>query len=105
MARLLVYLNDGDLAAMRKLRDLAKPGGTMLLTIPVGRDAVFAPLHRVYGEERLPRLLEGWAIEEQEFWVKQADGCWAQVRRSDALALRPQAMLYGLGLFVLKPRA
>ena len=94
---------DGDLEAMRKLHDLAEPGGKMLLTIPVGRDAVFAPLHRVYGEERLPRLLEEWAIEEQEYWVKQADGRWAQVERSDALARQTQTMLHGLGLFVLKP--
>lgn len=98
-------LPDGDREAMRKLHDLAKPAGKMLLTIPVGRDAVFAPLHRVYGEERLPRLLEGWAIEKQEFWVRQADGRWAQVERSDALALQPQATLYGLGLFVLKPQS
>lgn len=92
---------DGDLEAMRKLRDLIRPGGKMLLTIPVGRDEVFAPLHRVYGEERLPRLLEGWTIEEQEYWVKQADERWAQVGRSEALALQPKSMFYGLGLFVL----
>ena len=91
---------DGDLEAMRKLRDLAKPGGTMLMTIPVGRDVVFAPMHRVYGTERLPRLVEGWTVEEQGYWIKQADGRWVQVERSEALALQPQAMLYGLGLFV-----
>ena len=39
---------NGDLEAMARLRELMKPGGVMLLTIPVGRDAVFAPLCRVY---------------------------------------------------------
>src|SRR5207245_201498 len=40
---------DGDLAAMTRLRRWLKPGGVMLLTVPVGHDAVFAPLTRVYG--------------------------------------------------------
>lgn len=93
---------DGDLEVMRKLRDLAEPGGTMLMTVPVGRDAVFMPLHRVYGEGRLPRLLEGWTVEEQEYWIKQADGRWVQVERSEALALQPSTIWYGLGLFVLR---
>lgn len=94
---------DGDLQAMRKLLDLAQPDGKMLLTIPVGRDAVFAPLHRIYGEERLPRLLEGWRIDEEEYWLKQADGRWTRVERPKGLSYRPQPRLYGLGLFVLSP--
>ncbi len=44
---------DGDLEAMVRLRSLMKPGSMMLLTVPIGCDAVFAPLHRVYGPERL----------------------------------------------------
>jgi len=56
----------------------------------------------VYGEGRLPRLLEGWTVEEQEYWIKQADGRWVQVERSEALALQPSTIWYGLGLFVLR---
>src|SRR3954471_16407543 len=47
---------EGDIEAMRRMRGLLSPGGRMILTIPVGRDGVFAPQHRVYGPERLPRL-------------------------------------------------
>ena len=96
---------DGDLDAMSRLSDLARPGARMVMTIPVGQDAVFAPLHRVYGPQRLPRLLAGWTVEDQEFWVEQADGRWAQVERSEALSLPPKAMSYGVGLFVLRQGA
>ncbi|MFZ8804427.1 MAG: class I SAM-dependent methyltransferase, partial [Candidatus Calescibacterium sp.] len=43
---------DGDIEAMKILKIILKPGGKMLLTIPVGQDNVFKPLHRVYGKER-----------------------------------------------------
>src|SRR3990172_11938288 len=42
---------NGDLKAMRLLRTLLKPGGRMLLTIPVGQDQVCRPYHRIYGAE------------------------------------------------------
>jgi 2-polyprenyl-3-methyl-5-hydroxy-6-metoxy-1,4-benzoquinol methylase len=38
---------DGDLLAMSKMAGLLKPGGDMVLSIPVGRDAVYAPWHGV----------------------------------------------------------
>jgi hypothetical protein len=75
-------------------------GGRHILTIPVGRDLIAAPQHRVYGEERLPRLLEHYEIAEQQFWRK--DGAhWRQCERSDALATEGSASFYSLGLFVL----
>jgi 2-polyprenyl-3-methyl-5-hydroxy-6-metoxy-1,4-benzoquinol methylase len=45
--------SEGDLKAMRRLLELLKPGGHMILTIPMGKDAVFEPLCRIYGETRL----------------------------------------------------
>lgn len=100
---------DGDLEAMRRLWDLMKPGGLMLLTIPVGRDAVFAPLCRVYGRERLPRLLDGYVVEKEAFWVKDQENRWVQTDRETALDFEasagswdPLQNVYGLGCFVLR---
>ena len=42
--------------------------------------------------------------EPEEFWVEQAGNRWIRVERSDALAVQPKAMSYGLGLFVLEPK-
>lgn len=96
---------DGDIEAMAKLRKLLKPGGRMLLTIPVGRDAVFSPFHRVYGEERLPSLMAGYAVEREEYWAKDHRNKWILAERSAALSQRASRDLYGLGCFVLLPQA
>ncbi len=93
--------SDGDIEAMAILKNLLKPGKVMLLTIPVGRDRVFNPLHRVYGQDRLPKLLEGWKIQKNEFWVKNSLNRWIAVEKSVALNIEPVEHCYGLGLFVL----
>ena len=93
---------DGDLRAMMILRERMAPDGRMLLTVPVGVDAVFPPLHRVYGRERLPRLLRGYAVEEEEFWVKPAGSHWTPGERESALSMIGSPSFYSLGLFVLR---
>jgi glycosyltransferase involved in cell wall biosynthesis/2-polyprenyl-3-methyl-5-hydroxy-6-metoxy-1,4-benzoquinol methylase len=93
---------DGDLEAMARLRGLIKPGAVMLLTLPVGRDAVLAPWHRVYGPERLPRLLEGYSVQKEEYWRKDSRNNWTLTSRRNALAWGARRGLYGLGCFVLR---
>jgi SAM-dependent methyltransferase len=95
---------EGDFLAMARLRDLLKPDGAMLLTIPVGIDTVIAPLHRVYGRERLPGLLENWVVEKKEFWVKDGRNLWIAASESEALNFRPTKYCYGLGCFLLRAR-
>lgn len=93
---------DGDLEAMQRFSRLLRPGGCMLLTLPAGRDEVVGSRHRVYGAERLPRLLEGWTVSEEEFWGKDADNRWRREDRQAVLAMPASDHYYGLGLFVLK---
>lgn len=93
---------DGDLRAMRRLLELLRPGGAMLLTIPVGIDQVVAPLHRIYGPHRLPLLLAGWRELESDWWVKRPElPRWAPVPREEALALRGGRRRYALGCLAL----
>jgi len=100
---------NGDLEAMARLKKLMKPGGIMLLTIPVGQDAVFLPLHRVYGAQRLPRLLEGYKVEKEAFWVKDNQNRWVPAEKEAALHFKasagswnPLSNVYALGCFVLR---
>ena len=100
---------DGDLEAMALLRRLLKPGGRMVLTIPLGQDAVFAPLCRVYGAERLPRLLQGYEVEKESYWVKDEGNRWAPCDRRAACDFKASAgswdalqNIYALGGFVLR---
>ena len=92
---------DGDIEAMGVLADALAPDGRHILTIPVGRDGVYGPNHRVYGEQRLPRLLERYEAEEEQWWVKRGD-VWVQADRGAALATQGSASFYALGLFVLR---
>lgn len=101
---------DGDLEAMTILRDLMKPDGIMLLTVPVGQDTVFIPMARVYGAKRLPHLLEGFTVEVERYYIKDDNNDWAACPRVMALAetpsvedrVSPAGNLYALGLFVLR---
>ena len=95
---------DGDLRAMEKMARILKPEGDMVLTIPIGLDAVHGPLHRIYGEQRLPRLLEHWDTREEAYWAKPAGGRFEPVTREQALGEAGSASYYALGLFVVTPR-
>jgi len=53
---------NGDLGAMKKTLAMLRQGGLLFLAVPVGQDAIFWNVHRVYGRKRLPRLLEGWRL-------------------------------------------
>lgn len=104
--------DDGDLNAMKRMRELMKPGAIMLLTIPCGRDAVFAPLHRVYGGQRLPLLLSGFELQKETYWKKARDNRWQRTSREEALDYQPTAdfenvaaCTYALACFVLKKPA
>jgi SAM-dependent methyltransferase len=100
--------SDGDIVVMRRLRKLLKPTGKMLMTIPCGRDAVIVPWHRIYGKERLAALLEGYHVDEESYWVKDADNRWHPSEREAALSYIPTGhpivatyCSYALGCFVL----
>jgi len=45
------------------MKQLAVPGGIMLLAVPTGMDQLHWNIHRVYGRARLPLLLSSWRVE------------------------------------------
>jgi hypothetical protein len=53
---------DADLTAMRRTKELVRPGGLLYLAVPIGVDKVVFNAHRIYGRVRLPRLLDGWTL-------------------------------------------
>jgi SAM-dependent methyltransferase len=93
---------DGDLKAMRKIRNLLEPDGLLMLTVPVGIDGVFRPYHRVYGRQRLPRMFEGYETVESRFLVKEPQGPWRAANREAALDYTASARRYALGEFLLR---
>jgi SAM-dependent methyltransferase len=91
---------DGDIEAMTILAERLRPGGRHILTVPVGRDRICAPQHRIYGKRRLPRLLEPYQVVEQQFWRRATDA-WRETDGAVALDTEGSASFYSLGLFVL----
>src|SRR5579862_5836809 len=76
---------NGDIQVMERLAAVLKPGGLLLMTAPCGKDVVMAPWHRVYGPERLPKLLAPFEILKQAYWVKNEDNRWVPTDRATAL--------------------
>src|SRR5437762_969704 len=98
-------LPDGDIAAMKLLREhMAGADARMIFTIPVGRDRVATPYHRIYGHERLPRILDGYRVAKEAFYAKtERNNAWRPAPRDAALAIEGSERFYALGLFVLAP--
>lgn len=92
----------GDIKAMQILKNFLKPKGIMLLTIPVGKDAVILPFHRIYGEKRLPKLLNGYRIKEEAHWVKNKHNLWVNSAKKEALNQKGSSVYYSIGCFVLE---
>lgn len=92
----------GDFDAMQKLRQLLKPDGKMLLTLPVGRDAVIQPLHRIYGMLGLFALLDGYRVMESSYYRKGDDNLWVSCSYGDAMTEKGGEHYYALGMMVLQ---
>jgi SAM-dependent methyltransferase len=92
---------DGDLNAMSKVRNILKPTGVCILTIPVGEDGVYSPWHRIYGNERLPQLLHGFKILKSCYYIKTGWDKWHESSKESALSFSGSASRYALGEFVL----
>jgi hypothetical protein len=92
---------DADFRVMALLRALMKDTGRMLLTIPVGREAVIRPLHRVYGKERLKELLSGYEVIQTLYWAKDAKNRWILSDDEIVFSVKPGKQFYCLGCYVL----
>jgi SAM-dependent methyltransferase len=79
--------SDADLVAMRKIRELLRPGGSLFLTVPYGKRAI-TPLQRIYDDETLTALLDGFEIVKREIGEKLDDGVWSIVAPSSRDCLR-----------------
>jgi SAM-dependent methyltransferase len=92
---------DGDLIAMEKVGSILKHDGRCILTIPAGLDGVYSPWHRVYGSERLPKLLRGFDVVKSRFFVKRERNKWRETDEGTALSYQGNAFRYALGQFLL----
>jgi hypothetical protein len=67
-----------DLEAMKRIRDLTRPEGVLVLTTAVGRASI-NELGRVYDRAGLDELLEGWDIAEFTLVQRQDATTWTTI--------------------------
>jgi SAM-dependent methyltransferase len=94
-----------DLKAAQKILHHLASGGLLFLTVPVGRDIVHRPWHRVYGKARLPQLIHGFEVVQQRFFDKEPWGPWREVGEEVALEYPVEIKRYALGQFILRKTA
>lgn len=99
---------DADLRAMRRMREWLAEDGAMIVTTPVGnKETILAPYHRIYDNERLLKLFDGYIVKVQKFWNKQGGNnnefvaCSADEALSAVPTLDPHHY-YAIGGFVLQ---
>jgi len=77
---------NGDLEAMRNVRDnMLKKDGLLFLAVPVGIDQLVWNAHRIYGEKRWPKLIDGFEI------IYSSDvSCWGMENFEDVFTFDSQ---------------
>ncbi len=77
--------SDDDIALVRELHGIVKPGGILVLTVPYGVGGT-GPHHRAYDAVRLARATDGWVRDEEHFYVR--DGLvWREETEAEAASL------------------
>jgi Methyltransferase domain len=67
-----------DLAAMKRIRELTKPEGVLVLTTGVG-EAGSGARGRVYDREGLDELLDGWTVADQTLVQRRDATSWVAI--------------------------
>ncbi|HEX8160075.1 MAG TPA: DUF268 domain-containing protein [Solirubrobacteraceae bacterium] len=84
-----------DLKALGRLRELVKPSGLLVLTVPFAAQAAIDGFQRVYDEAGLAELLRGWKVERS-----------LRVGRIDRLTWKlgaPSRERHGVALITARP--
>jgi Methyltransferase domain len=72
-----------DLDAMRRMRELTRPGGLLILTTLYGRSGA-DEFSRTYDRRDLEELLEGWNVGEMKFLARENETTWVTGNSSES---------------------
>lgn len=80
---------NGDLETMKIIHSKLHDNGLVLLGVPIGKDAVVWNAHRIYGEKRLPLMINGFKELE---WIG-LDKSYIYTCESSNIGLQPVIVL------------
>ncbi len=67
---------DGDRQVVEKIWRILRKGGKLIMTVPFGKPGVRKGKYRVYDAKMLEKLLNGFKVIKQEFYVCTSDKYW-----------------------------
>jgi len=86
---------DGDITAISEISRILSMNGTFLITLPFGKGEVF-PSHRVYDKNRLQKILNGFKIEREDYFVRNKKGFWSPCEKECLAETRSPKVEMGL---------
>ncbi len=92
---------DGDILAMKSVKEnLINKNGVLVLSVPIGRDAVAFNAHRIYGKTRFKKLTEGFkVVKSYGFEESQFD----RYKTSGNISTKKNSEWPFQPIFILKP--
>jgi len=98
---------NGDIKALKKVKQILRDGGILVLTVPYGKEKIIKPLHRVYNKNSkwLKYVYENIVLVTEEFYKKNdQESIWVKCNEKDAASVIPSEDNYALGLFLFKKK-
>lgn len=92
----------GDEKAVQEMKRIAKPGATILLTIPFGKEKILRPFTRIYDERRVKLITKDLIVEKEEYYFQDSNDDWFQLTKEEAAVT--EATIYKFALCLLKLR-
>lgn len=86
----------GDLKAIKELKRVVAPGGSLLFVTPTGKAAIHFNAHRIYSYAQILSYFEGWSLEN--FALIMDDGSFKAV----ATEQEADSQSYGCGCYWFK---
>lgn len=92
---------DGDLKAMHELQRIVKPGGSLLLVVPVGKPKVEFNAQRIYAFDQIIEVFSEMRLVE--FALVPDDKSQSLIRHAEPALVKQQE--FGCGCFCLKKKS
>jgi len=86
---------NGDATAISEISRILSRNGTLLITLPFGKEEVF-PSHRVYNQPRLRAILKGFNVEREYYYARNKNGFWSPCVKEDLAEIRSLEAEMGL---------
>jgi len=77
------YDPEGDVKAVREIRRILRRGGSLLVTMPCGKEARQTTLNRVYSRDSLEELFTNWEIKDEIFYIQDNEDFWVPIAEEE----------------------